>query len=290
MDRMSQRARDVLAQFRAEESLNDGDRARLLAAIQSRIAAGTLPAHGPEGPPAYDATQGAFAKGTIGSASKVALALLASAGALGGTWRAFHHAGGSESAQAAPVAAGAGPREARPADPSRLAVGDAAPPSPPIVTTDSLSVAVDPWSPRRGPDRLSPVAAPRTAVVQPETAPAPNDLPPTAPPTAVANTSARPELVAEPPRPSTGVDEEVRLLGRAYSELRSGRPAEALATIAEHERRFPNGKLAESRQVARILSLCDSGQAKAALTEGRQFLATHPGSPFSSRVRTACAE
>ena len=87
-----------------------------------------------------------------------------------------------------------------------------------------------------------------------------------------------------------GVDEEVRLLALAYSLLRTGQPAQALATLSEHERRFPNGKLTESRRAARILALCDSGQGNAARAESKQFLATYPGSPFSNRVRGACTD
>jgi hypothetical protein len=49
-------------------------------------------------------------------------------------------------------------------------------------------------------------------------------------------------------RASASVDEEVRMLGLAYAQLRTGQPSLALATLAEQERRFPDGKLAEPRQ------------------------------------------
>ena len=65
-----------------------------------------------------------------------------------------------------------------------------------------------------------------------------------------------------------GVDEEMRLLSLAYSFLRAGRPRDALAQLAEHAERFPHGKLAESRQVAHIIALCDSGQSQPWSSDG----------------------
>jgi outer membrane protein assembly factor BamD (BamD/ComL family) len=84
------------------------------------------------------------------------------------------------------------------------------------------------------------------------------------------------------------VDEEVRLVGLAYSLLRDGAPARALAVLEEHERRFPNGRLVESRRVTRILALCQSGRTAEAQAERDRFLSLYPRSPFSNRVRTAC--
>jgi hypothetical protein len=126
----------------------------------------------------------------------------------------------------------------------------------------------------------SPQMAPVTVAPPAASAPAAAAAPPAESP---APAAARPSAPAP-------VDEEVRLLALAYAQLRAGQPALALATLSEQERRFPNGKLAESRQVARILALCDSGQRAAARSEGARFLAAHPGSPFSNRVRTACAD
>ncbi|MGH7440361.1 MAG: hypothetical protein ACRENE_32100, partial [Polyangiaceae bacterium] len=83
-------------------------------------------------------------------------------------------------------------------------------------------------------------------------------------------------------------DEEVRLLARAYAQLRAGDPSGALATLADEERRFPGGRLVESRQVARILALCAAGQRDAAASERAAFLAAHRDSPFTDRVRSAC--
>jgi outer membrane protein assembly factor BamD (BamD/ComL family) len=82
----------------------------------------------------------------------------------------------------------------------------------------------------------------------------------------------------------------MRLLASAYAQLRAGQPARALATIEQHERRFPSGSLTESREVARVLALCALGRKQDARDEATGFLATHPGSPFTARVRAVCAE
>ena len=89
---------------------------------------------------------------------------------------------------------------------------------------------------------------------------------------------------------SPEVDEEVRLVGLAYSLLRDGAPARALAVLEEHERRFPDGKLTELRKVTRVLALCQSGRVADARTERDRFLSLYPRSPYSNRVRSACSD
>jgi outer membrane protein assembly factor BamD (BamD/ComL family) len=86
------------------------------------------------------------------------------------------------------------------------------------------------------------------------------------------------------------IDDEMSMLGSAHASLRAGRPSEALAQLAEHKRRFPTSKLAESREVARIIALCQAGQRKTARAAAERFLATHSGSPLANRVRTVCAD
>jgi hypothetical protein len=90
--------------------------------------------------------------------------------------------------------------------------------------------------------------------------------------------------------PRGTVDEEMKLLRAAHSALRAGRPEQALAQLAEHTWRFPNGELAEQRDVAHILALCRAGKTEASRSEARRFLAARPDSPFAGRVRATCAE
>src|SRR5262249_39672502 len=99
---------------------------------------------------------------------------------------------------------------------------------------------------------------------------------------------AEPETADEAP-PSSTLDQEMQLLKRAHQAEASGRPSEALSILAEHAKRFPNGKLAESREVARVIALCEAGQTQASRPPADRFLAARPNSPFASRGRGVCA-
>jgi outer membrane protein assembly factor BamD (BamD/ComL family) len=82
----------------------------------------------------------------------------------------------------------------------------------------------------------------------------------------------------------------VGLVGLAYTRLRDGDPNGALLALDEHERRFPDGKLADSRRATRVLALCQAGRVAESRAERDRFLALYPHSPLSSRVRNACAD
>jgi hypothetical protein len=106
---------------------------------------------------------------------------------------------------------------------------------------------------------------------------------------ASASNSAEPTSPSAAPPTGSLLEQEMALMRRANALSQSGRPREALAVLAEHARRFPNGKLAESRTVAQIMALCAAGDAHAAHAEAEKFLAAHPKSPFAARVRSICA-
>jgi hypothetical protein len=86
------------------------------------------------------------------------------------------------------------------------------------------------------------------------------------------------------------LEEELRLLRAAYEALRSDRPKRALSWLDEHATRFPHGALAETREVARIMALCQTGQREAARAEAAHFLQRSPRSPHAGRVRSLCVE
>ena len=92
------------------------------------------------------------------------------------------------------------------------------------------------------------------------------------------------------PRPRDGLAEEVALLSRAETELRAGRPAKALLALAEHQRKFPRGTLAEERTAARIQALCALGRSDEANAQLRQLLHISPKSAHEERARQACRE
>jgi hypothetical protein len=87
---------------------------------------------------------------------------------------------------------------------------------------------------------------------------------------------------------SDSLPEEVRLLSRAEHQLSAGRADEALTTLAEHERRFPGGALAEERLAARVQSLCALGRVGEAKADLARLARTYPGSAQLERARKFC--
>ena len=57
---------------------------------------------------------------------------------------------------------------------------------------------------------------------------------------------------------------EIALLQRAQAAYAGGNYSEALAQLARHNRKFPNGRLAEEREGLRVRSLLGSGQTQEA--------------------------
>jgi len=92
--------------------------------------------------------------------------------------------------------------------------------------------------------------------------------------------------VREPSRAHDSLSEEVAILTRAETELHSGRSENALKLLNEHERKFPNGILAEERTAARIQALCALGRVAEANT---QLARLRPGSLHGETSRQACA-
>jgi len=91
-----------------------------------------------------------------------------------------------------------------------------------------------------------------------------------------------------PARSRDGLTEEVELLSRAETELHAGRPAKALVALAEHQRKFPRGALAEERTAAKIQALCALGRSEEANAQLRQLLHISPKSALEERSRQAC--
>ena len=87
---------------------------------------------------------------------------------------------------------------------------------------------------------------------------------------------------------SDSLPEEVRLLSRAEHQLSAGRADEALVTLAEHERRFPGGALAEERLAARVQSFCALGRTSEAKADLARLARSYPGSAQLDRARRFC--
>lgn len=131
------------------------------------------------------------------------------------------------------------------------------------------------------------------AVVLP--APVPNEsplmapsAPSAAPPTVPRDATNSPRLTA-PARPVDRLAEEVAILSRAARHLRSGRAAEALDALNEHQSKFPSGALVEERRAAKAEALCSLGRFSAAEAELARIFRSSPQSPLGIRARELCA-
>ena len=138
-------------------------------------------------------------------------------------------------------------------------------------------------------------AAPR-ALPAPESPPAAEivEAPPPQPPAAPSQSTAAHGKALAPersdrPRVSSTLGQEVQLLQAAQLALRTGETRRALALLAEHTWTYPNGQLAEARDVARIIALCQSGDVTQSQAHAKRFLEQRPQSPYALRVKTGCS-
>jgi hypothetical protein len=128
--------------------------------------------------------------------------------------------------------------------------------------------------------------------------PAPEPVPPPDSPAPLASA-----LVADgpaPPRSGSSAKmaapvldpllEERALLDGARAALERGEPEAALAATARHERRFPNGILAQEREAIAVRALLALGRAGAARTRADRFRARYPNSVLLPAIASAVGE
>jgi hypothetical protein len=89
---------------------------------------------------------------------------------------------------------------------------------------------------------------------------------------------AKPKVVARNTPDVSDFGAELRLLQRARESVRNGQFAEALVPIADHERRFPAGRLVEEREALRVRALSGLGQFEDAHRAAIDFRARFPRS------------
>jgi hypothetical protein len=99
-----------------------------------------------------------------------------------------------------------------------------------------------------------------------------------------------PSVAPETERPSLDdpLNAEVSLLVRAREELRHGKPARALDTLAEYDRRFGRGVLGEERRAIAAIATCEATPGPQARAQAEAFIRSAPSSPLLDRVRTTC--
>jgi hypothetical protein len=100
--------------------------------------------------------------------------------------------------------------------------------------------------------------------------------------------SPRPSARSSLGHPPDSLAEEVRLVSKAEQQLYAGHADDALKTLGEHERRFPNGALAEPRMAARVQSLCTLGRIADARADLTKLARAYPSSPQLDRARRFC--
>lgn len=83
---------------------------------------------------------------------------------------------------------------------------------------------------------------------------------------------------------------EARSIRRIRAALRDGRGKAALGRIAEHERAFPDGALADELAVLEADALCLAGRAVEARKAAADFVRRRAASPLAARARRICAE
>jgi hypothetical protein len=137
-------------------------------------------------------------------------------------------------------------------------------------------------------EESTPTAAPVTAPAEPpRVAPAPTgDAPADVP--AVPEPPSVEKRAPAASRSADSLAQEVAILSRAGAELHAGRPATALKTLEEHQRKFPGGVLAQERTAARVRALCALGRTNEARAELARLTRTSPNSPHVARARKAC--
>ena len=126
--------------------------------------------------------------------------------------------------------------------------------------------------------------APAPAVVKVED----QAVEPSSEPSASAAPGRSASPVGEVPKPGIEIRQEVALLSKAQAALSRGRPQEALAALAEHAARFPQGALAEERAATRARTLCALGRTREAEAELKRMAKLNPASAYLARARESC--
>ena len=106
---------------------------------------------------------------------------------------------------------------------------------------------------------------------------------------ALVESEAKPEAVgsSRPAFREDGYASELRLLEPARQAVSAGNLASALGSIAAHERRFPNGRLAEEREALRVKALRGLGRTDDARRAAAEFRQQFPRSVLSSQMGEA---
>jgi hypothetical protein len=111
------------------------------------------------------------------------------------------------------------------------------------------------------------------------------DSPPASPTTAPqVSSAAKPQGFRRPAFAQESYAAELELLSRAQVAYAGRDFSDVLALVAEHRRRFPNGRLAEEREALRVRALAGSGRTDEARRAVGAFADRFPRSVFLPRL------
>ena len=144
----------------------------------------------------------------------------------------------------------------------------------------------------RHPQRHAPsVATGSRSEIAPSSAVVVSPAPATVTPIPVPEASSDGPLSALLPAPSAAHSArewyalELKMLQPARAALARGDYTAALANLAEHQRRFPEGRLSEEREGLRVEALWGAGRTAEATSAAVAFRKRFPGSVLISRMR-----
>ena len=123
-----------------------------------------------------------------------------------------------------------------------------------------------------------PLPTTRPAVEPVSAAPVPAPITTTAAPSHPHHKATRSHVAEAAPEEESGLSAERALLDRARSSLALGDVKAATQSLHAHERRFPDGQLAEERESLAIRTLVASGHGAEARARGDLFKARFPTS------------
>lgn len=86
------------------------------------------------------------------------------------------------------------------------------------------------------------------------------------------------------------LSDERLVLSRAQAALGRGHPERALEALEEHAERYPDGRLAEERDMLRVRALSAAGRKESARRRAREFLETYSESIFEGMMRRILRE
>ncbi|MBN1611885.1 MAG: hypothetical protein JW940_34960 [Polyangiaceae bacterium] len=130
----------------------------------------------------------------------------------------------------------------------------------------------------------APAVTPSVIVVS-VPAPPSGDAPSADPEPPLAESSpAKPKPAAAAPSATEAYARELRVLQPAQQAVARQDFASALAAIAEHQRRFPSGRLAEEREALRVKALLGLGRTEEARRAGVGFRRRFPQSVLRGRI------